>query len=799
MKFTLSWLRRHLEFSATQQEISKKLTMLGLEVEGIDDPAARLSGFVVGYVMEAVPHPNADRLRLCKVDGGNGVLQVVCGAPNARAGIKVVLATPGVVIPVTGEALKKGVVRGLESEGMMCSSRELGLGDDHDGIIELPADAPIGKSLSDVMACDPLFDISVTPNRADCLSVRGIARDLAAAGVGRLKPLTFPTPKETFKSPIGAFLDLPDDSKEACPLFTGRMFRGLQNRQSPEWLKILLQSVGMRPISALVDVTNFILMDLGQPLHAFDAAKLKGELRPRLAQDGERLLALNEKIYTLTRDMTVIADEDSALSVAGVMGGEPTSISDATTDVFLEAAWFDPFRTARTGRTLGLDSESRHRYERGVDPAMVIPAMNMASAMIMEICGGEGSEMVKAGDPPDRSKTIFFRPAQVMRLCGMEASLDECAAFLTALGCSVEKEGEGLKVVTPSWRGDFEGEHDLVEEIARLKGYDQIPHLTMKRPEIARAILTPKQRRDGFVRRTLAERGLVQTVTWSFVSEAEAKLFGGARPELTLSNPISSDLSVMRPSLLANLVAATVRNADRGLKDPALFELGPQFDGDGEKDQNQIAAGVRQGGATPRHWAQAVRLVDVFDAKADAMAAIIATGAVAESSLQTISGAAAWYHPGRSGTLKLGNKVVAWFGELHPRLLATMGSKEPMVAFELFLDRLPLPKVRASRAKPLLKASPYQPVERDFAFVADKSVLADALIRAARGADKNLISDVALFDLYQGEHMEEGKKSLAIQVTLQPTDRTLTDAEIESAASRIVQAVTKATGAVLRS
>ncbi|GHU03493.1 phenylalanine--tRNA ligase beta subunit [Alphaproteobacteria bacterium] len=799
MKFTLSWLKRHLDCSATQQDIAEKLTMLGLEVESLDDPAARLSGFVVGFVCEAAPHPNADRLRLCRVDSGSGVLQVVCGAPNARAGIKVALATPGVVIPATGEVLKKGMVRGLESQGMMCSSRELGLSDDHEGIIELPADAPTGKSLSEAMAADPVFDISVTPNRADCLSVRGIARDLAAAGLGRLKPMSFSAPKESFKSPTGARLDLPQGAKEACPLFTGRMFRGLQNRQSPEWLQALLRSVGMRPISALVDVTNFILMDLGQPLHAFDASKVKGWIGPRLAADGETLAALNGKSYALSGAMTVVADEGGALSIAGVMGGESSAISDATDAVFLEAAWFDPLRTAQTGRALGLESESRYRFERGVDPAMVIPAMNAASAMILEICGGVGSEMLKAGEPPKRGRTIAFRPTEVERHCALAASAEECKAFLTALGCEIETAGEVLTVKTPDWRADIEGERDLIEEVVRLKGYDRIPSLSMPRPEIVRPILTPRQRRDGVVRRVLAERGLAQAVTWSFVSEAYANLFGVVRPELKLSNPISSDLSVMRPSLLPNLVAAIVRNADRGVKDPALFELGPQFDGDAERDQQQIAAGVRQGRKAVRHWAETVRLVDAFDAKADAIAAIVATGLVAESSLQTTPGAASWYHPGRSGALKLGAKIIAWFGEIHPRILTAMGGKEPMAAFELFLDRLPPPRTRANKAKPLLRPSPFQPIERDFAFAADAEVAADAVIRAAKGADKILISDVSLFDLYQGEHMEKGRKSLAIQVTLQPVDRTLTDAEIESASKKIVSAVTKATGAVLRS
>lgn len=799
MKFTLSWLKSHLDTDATVAELSERLTMLGLEVEGIDDPAERLTGFITAHVVEAAPHPNADRLRLCVVEDGQARYQVVCGAPNARAGIKVVLATPGVVIPATGDVLKKGMVRGIESQAMMCSARELGLGEDHNGIIELPGDTPLGVPLTQVLPCDPVFDIAITPNRADCLSVRGVARDLAASGMGRLKPLTVPKPESAFDSPIPAVINLPDEAASACRLFAGRLFRGIANRESPDWLKARLSAIGVRPISALVDVTNYVANDLGQPLHVFDAARLKGRIGPRLARAGEELLALNGKTYALTEAMTVIADEAGAQSLAGVMGGEDSGVTDATAEVFLESALFDPMRTAATGRALGLDSEARYRFERGVDPAMVIPALETAAAMILELCGGTASAMTVAGAVPEAGRDIAFRPSRVARLGGVEAEARECQGFLDALGCRVTVQGpDSFLVQPPSWRADLEGEHDLVEEVLRLKGYDRIPELSMPRPEIARPVLTQKQRRDSFVLRALAARGLVQTVTWSFLPESQAALFGGIDAGLVLSNPISSDLSAMRPSLLPNLIAAAGRNADRGQKDPALFELGPQFEKPGEAGQKQIAAGVRQGRSGPRHWARPARPVDAFDAKADAIGAILATGAVAETSLQIAPGAAAWYHPGRSGAIKLGNKVLAWFGEVHPSVLAAMGAKGPLVAFELFLDALPLPKLRPTKAKALLKNSPFQPLERDFAFVLDAAVPAETLIRAARGADKALIADVALFDLYEGAHAGDGKKSLAIQVTLQPVDHTLTDAEIEAVGAKVVAAVAKATGGVLR-
>jgi len=797
MKFTLSWLKQHLETDASLDEISARLTMLGLEVEGIEDPTKDLGGFVVGEILEAEKHPNADRLRVCKVNNGQTVLQVVCGAPNARAGIKVILAQPGTFIPVTGEALKKGKVRDVESQGMMCSWRELKLGEDHDGIAELDLGLTVGSKLTEVMSFDPVIEISITPNRADCLGVRGVARDLAASGLGKLKPLDASPVKGSFQSPITVSLDFPAEAANACPLFVGRFIRGVKNGESPAWLKDRLTAIGLRPISALVDITNYVTYDLCRPLHVFDAAKVKGNIRARLAQDGESLLALNGKEYALTADVTVIADEAGPEAIAGIMGGEHSGCTEATTDVFLEAAYFDAVRTATSGRKLEILSDARFRFERGVDPAFVRDGAEIATRLILELCGGEASEIVIAGAEPTWKKSVSFRPARVTALGGVDVPVARQAEILRGLGCEVTEAGDSFTVVPPSWRGDISGEHDLVEEVIRVNGLDALPAVPLPRPSMPKPLLTPGQRRANFVRRTLASRGLIETVTWSFMSSAQAVLFGGDKPALNLANPISSDLDRMRPSLLPNLVAAAGRNADRGFKDVELFEIGPQFDGPEPGQQRQVAAGLRAGRAVPRHWSEKTRPVDLFDAKADLLAAITAAGANPDS-FQVIAGGPSWYHPGRSGTLKLGNKEVAYFGELHPKVLAALGLKGAHVAFELFLEVLPLPKAKATKAKALLKVSPFQAIERDFAFVVDRTVAADALSKAAKNADKQFVTDVAVFDLYEGPNVGDDKKSLALQVTLQPAEKTFTDTEIEALSAKIVEAVTKATGAALR-
>lgn len=797
MKFTLSWLKEHLDTDASLDEISHRLTMLGLEVEDITDPAKDLGGFVVGHVVEAGKHPDADKLKLCKVDTGTQIIQVVCGAPNAREGLKVILAQPGTFIPVTGEKLKAGKVRGIESQGMMCSWRELGLGEDHDGIAELAPDAPAGVPLTQILTFDPMIEISITPNRADCLGVRGVARDLAASGMGILKPLAVDKVPGTFTSPIGVRLDFAPEDKSACPLFAGRMIRGVKNCDSPAWLKDRLTAIGLRPISALVDITNYITYDLARPLHVFDADTVKGDIRARLAREGETLAALNGKEYALSPSMTVIADESGPEALAGIIGGEHSGCTETTVNVFLEAAYFDPIRTAATGRKLDILSDARFRFERGVDPAFVVPAAELATRLILDICGGEPSELIVAGYEPDWRNSIVMRPARVAALGGVEVAKDRQEDILRALGCEVAEHDDGLLVVPPSWRGDITAEHDLVEEVIRINGYDQLPMVPLPRPTATKPVLTLGQRRAGWVRRQLAARGMVETVTWSFLPSATAKLFGGGMPEMHLANPISADLDAMRPSVLPNLVAAAGRNADRGFKDLALFEIGPQFDGPEPGQQRNVAAGIRAGRAVARHWSEKTRPVDAFDAKADALAVLAAAGANPDS-FQVAADSPGWYHPGRSGALKLGNKPIAFFGELHPGMLAAMDVKGPLAAFEVFLDAIPAPKAKGSKAKPLVKLSPFQPVERDFAFVLDAHVPADSVLRAAKGADKALIADVAVFDLYEGPNVGPDKKSLAVSVTLQPADKTLTDDEIEAVAKKIVESVVKATGGTLR-
>jgi phenylalanyl-tRNA synthetase beta chain len=798
MKFTLAWLRQHLDTDAPLNQIGDRLTMLGLEVESIDDPSTRLKGFVIGHLLEAVQHPNADRLKLCRVDSGKGVLQVVCGAPNARAGLKVILATPGIVIPETGEPLKKGSIRGVESQGMMCSWRELGMGEDHSGIAELPADAPVGAPVTEALAFDPVIDIAVTPNRADCLGVRGVARDLAAAGVGTLTTLPQTKVPGMFKSPVSVTLDLVADRANACPLFAGRYIKGVKNGESPAWLKERLTAVSLRPISALVDITNYFTVDLSRPLHVFDAKKLTGNIRTRMAKPGETIVALGGETYTLDAETTVIADDAGAQGIGGLKGGEATSVSAGTTDVFLEVALFDPQRTGRTGRALGIESDARYRFERGVDPGFVIPAMELATRMIIELCGGEASEPVIAGAVPADTRHLKLRPERVAKLGGIAVSPNECRRILEALGCVVADDGDAFAVTPPTWRADITAEHDLVEEVVRVYGYDAIPSAPMPRPPVVRPVLTPTQRRTSWARRALAARGMVETVTFSFLASSVAGQFGGAKPEVVLANPIAADLDAMRPSVLPNLVVAARKNADRGMRDLALFEIGPQYGGDRPEDQRLVAAGIRTGAAASRHWAQKAREIDAFDAKADALAAIAAAGGPAEQVL-VVAEAPDWYHPGRSGAIKLGTQVLAWFGELHPSVLASLDMKGVAAGFEVFLDALPPMKARPTKARPMLKASALQPIERDFAFILDTSVQTDAVVRAARGADKALITDVSVFDLFAGAGVGEGKKSLAIQVTLQPVERTLTDAEIEAVAQKIVAAVTKATGGTLRS
>ncbi|WP_029003630.1 phenylalanine--tRNA ligase subunit beta [Azorhizobium doebereinerae] len=802
MKFTWSWLQEHLETTQPMDAIVEKLSLIGLEVEGVEDKAKALKPFIVGEVLTAEKHPNADKLRLCTVDVGTGSpVQVVCGAPNARAGIKVVFAAPGTVIPASGAELKIGTIRGVESRGMMCSARELGLSDEHEGIIELPADAPVGAPFADVLGLnDPVIEIAVTPNRADCLGVSGVARDLAAAGLGELMAPRIAPVAGTFPAPLMATLDF-GETPALCPAFALRVVRGVKNGPSPEWLQDKLRAIGLRPINALVDVTNFLTFDRNRPLHVFDLKKVTGNLVVRRAKAGETLLALDGKTYTLDEAMCVIADDKGVESLAGVMGGEESGCDETTTDVVIESALWDPINIAQTGRKLGLNSDARFRFERGIDPAFTVPGLELATHLILDFCGGEPSEVVLAGAIPDTSRTIAFPLAEVKRLSGLEATREEILDVLGKLGFEASGSGEVLDVVPPSWRGDVEGKADLVEEVVRILGLERVAPTEFPRGDARRPVLTALQLRTRKARRSLAARGLVEAVTWSFVSKAEAELFGGGAAELALINPIASDLSNMRPSLLPGLIRSAQANADRGFGDVALFEVGQVFAGDRPKDQTQQASGIRRATAKPsgagRHWSGKAGSVDAFDAKADALAALAACGAPV-ANLQVTRDAPAWYHPGRSGVFRLGPNVIGTFGELHPSVLEALDVSGPIVAFELTLDRVPEPKAKPTKVKPLLDLSAFQPVKRDFAFLVDRSVAAADILKAAQGVDRKLVTEVNVFDLYEGAGMGEDKKSVAIEVTLQPRERTLTDVEIEAVAGKIVAEVTKKTGAALR-
>ncbi|HQS19202.1 phenylalanine--tRNA ligase subunit beta [Reyranella sp.] len=798
MKFTLSWLKEHLETDATLVQVRDTLTMLGLEVEGLTDPAEALKGFVVGYVVEAVQHPNADRLRVCKVDTGSGtVVQVVCGAPNARTGMKGIFAPTGSYIPGTGITLKASKIRGEESNGMLCSSRELQLGDDHSGIIDLPAETVTGQSAAEALGLgDAVIEIKVTPNRGDCLGVHGIARDLAAAGLGTLKPVKADRNAGSYASPIKWTHDYVPAPDSPCPIVVGRHFRGVKNGPSPDWLQRRLKAIGLRPISTLVDITNLVTFDLNRPLHVFDAAKLSGDLVMRQAREGEQILALDGKTYTLDPAVSVIADAKGVHGIGGIMGGEETGVQESTTEVFLEAAYFQPIGIAASGRKLGILSDARYRNERGIDPESCWWGAEVATRLILDLCGGECSELVSSGVMPTWQRSYTLRTDRVQTLTGIEVSSADTVSILSKLGFGVEGSGPWTAAV-PSWRPDIVGEADLVEEVTRVFGFDKIP--TTSLPPVStmsRPVRDPLQRRTPQARRALAARGMNEAVTWSFLPLKKAERFGGGGADVRLLNSIDATLDTMRPSILPNLIDAASRNEARGLSDPALFEVGPQYKDATPQGQRTVAAGIRHNMAVPRNWAGPARTVDAFDAKADALAVLAAVGA--PDTLASQAGAPNWYHPGRSGALKLGDRVMAYFGELHPEIVAAADLKGPVAAFEVFLDAPPLPKAKATKARPKLVLSAFQPLERDFAFLVDAGVEAEKLVRAARNADKVMITAARVFDLYAGKGVPEGKKSLAIAVTLQPVERTLTDAEIEAVSDKIVAAVAKATGAVLR-
>ena len=793
MKFTLSWLKDFLDTNASVDEIAERLTAIGLEIEEVIDPLAAVKDLIVVSVDECVAHPDSDHLHVLKVNTGKELVQIVCGAPNARAGMKGILARPGDYVPAFGDKLKAGKIRGVESFGMMCAEDELGVGPDHTGIIECPEDAVVGASITTVYPSDPVFDVSITPNRGDCMSVYGIARDLAAAGLGTLK-----TPKHNvtvcaFKSDV----KLSNEATEiGAPFFTLREIRGVKNGASPKWMQDRLTAVGLRPISALVDVTNYFNITFGRPLHVFDADKVKGQITVRSARDGEKLTALDGKEYALSDGMIVIADENGVESIAGIMGGEASGCEESTTRVLLESAYFTPESIAKTGQKLILTSDSRQRFERGVDPASTIPfGADMAAQMIAELCGGECSELIVTGKEPERPAPIAFDPHRVEKLCGVDVPADTCKEILEKLGCVVKPDGNLFSVVRPTWRSDISGSHDLVEEVLRIYGYDKLPEIALPRPNGVHGILQPKQRREVSVRRAMANRGGCQTITWSFMSSKDAVPFR-TKDAVLIANPISADLNEMRPNLLPNLVSAARSNITKGTFDGCLFEVGPQFFGFKPMEQETVACQLRFGQATPRHWAVAQRPVDVFDAKADALAALDA--AEAPQSVQIVREAPAWYHPGRSGAVKIGKTVLAYFGELHPKILKAMDVKTTVCACEVFLDRLPPAKKKNGKGVKTLKLSAFTPIFRDLAFLVDRKVDADKIVSAAKNTDKVLITDVSVFDLYEGEALGD-KKSVAIQLTIQPVEKTMTDEEIESVCRRVVGAVGVATGATLRS
>jgi phenylalanyl-tRNA synthetase beta chain len=800
MKFTLSWLKQHLDTKETIEALCDRLTAIGLEVEAVHDPSKALAPFIVAEVLTAEKHPDADRLKVTTVNTGKEKLQVICGAPNCRAGIKVVLARPGDVMPDSGEPLKQSKIRGIESQGMLCAADELKLQDEEThGIIELPADAPVGANFAQYAGYnDPVIEINLTPNRPDCAGVRGVARDLAAAGMGTLKPLEIKPAKTSEKSRIKVTLDLAKDDK-ACPLFVGRLVRNIKNGPSPKWLQDRLRAIGLRPISALVDITNYLTFDCARPLHVFDAAKIKGNLWVRPAKGGEKFAALNGNNYVLEAGMTAIGDDTGVLSLAGIMGGASSACSAETTDVFIESALFDPGRTARTGRAFQIPSDARYRFERGVDPAFTIPGAEYAVQLVLELCGTKESAVAEAeiaGKVPEASNVIAFDTAKCKKHVGVDVPAAEQEKILSALGFAVKTGGGKLAVTAPSWRPDVEGAADLVEEIIRIKGYDHIPALPLENAHArTAAAIDVQDQRANAARRALAAQGLLEAVTWSFMPGKIAALFGTVDPGLKLLNPISADLDVMRPSILGNLVMAAKRNADRGFGDAGLFEVGPVYKNATPEGQDWVAAALRAG-STSRNWLSPARPVDAFDAKADAMAALAACGAPV-GSLQVTTDAPGWYHPGRSGCLRLGPALLATFGEVHPALLMACDAAGPMTACEIFIAAIPQSR-KEGAARPLLKLDALQPVNRDFAFVVDRAVTAAKLIKAAKDAEKNLIRDVTVFDVFEGERLGADKKSVALSITLQPTEKTLTDAEIEGIASRITASVAKATGAVLR-
>ncbi|MBB4955022.1 phenylalanyl-tRNA synthetase beta chain [Agrobacterium vitis] len=806
MKFTLSWLKDHLDTDATLDQVCERLTAIGLEVEDVDDKAA-YKPFVIAKILTAEKHPSADRLKVLSVDAGDGKpVQVVCGAPNARAGLIGAFGRPGMYVPGLDVTLAVGNIRGVESHGMMCSEKELNMSDNHDGIIDLPEDAPIGTSFAAYAGIDdPVIEINLTPNRPDCTSIFGIARDLAASGLGTLKQPKAPSFAVEGETSVEVRLEL-DDAK-LCPGFAYRLVRGVKNGPSPVWMQKRLLAIGLRPISALVDVTNYMTFDQGRPMHVFDADKVKGALTVRRAKDGEEILALDTRTYKLTPNTVVIADDNGLESIGGIMGGEHSGCDENTTNVLIESALWDPINIAKSGRSLGIITDARYRFERGIDPEYMIPGLERTTELVLEMCGGVAASSKVVGYQGHTKKVVDFPFSEVKRLTGLNVSTDESRTILTGLGFEVLGEGETVKVTVPSWRPDVDGKADLVEEVMRMHGVDKItPEPLPSMGAVNSKILTTLQIRTRTARRALASRGMLEAVTWSFISAEQAALFGGGKPELKLVNPIAADMSDMRPSLLPGLLTAAQRNADRGFGDVAIFEVSGTYEGDTPEGQRRVAGGVRRGTASlagaGRMWSNAAKgggkPVDVYDAKADALAVLEACG-LPMGNVQIEQGGPEWYHPGRSGTIKMGPKVVlGTFGEFHPKTLAALDVSGALCGFEIYLDAMQEPKKKATRTKPALDLSPLQMVKRDFAFVVEKQVEAGAIIKAATSADRKLITGVNVFDVFEGASVGEGKKSVAIEVLIQPSDKTLTDEDFDALTKKIVGNVEKTTGGALR-
>ncbi|MCJ8236967.1 phenylalanine--tRNA ligase subunit beta [Peteryoungia algae] len=806
MKFTLSWLKDHLETEASLEEICERLTAIGLEVEDVDDKAA-YKPFVIAKILTAEKHPEADRLKVLSVDAGDGKpVQIVCGAPNARAGMIGALARPGTYVPGIDVTLSVGKIRGVESHGMMCSEKELNISEDHNGIIDLPEDAPVGTSFASYAGLDdPIIEINLTPNRPDCTSVFGIARDLAASGLGTLKTRKAPAFKVEGETPHQVKLELED---HLCPGFAYRLVRGVKNGPSPKWMQQRLLAIGLRPISALVDVTNYMTFDQGRPMHVFDADKVHGTLVVRRAKDGEEILALDTYTYKLNPNNVVISDDNGPESIGGIMGGEHSGCDENTVNVLIESALWDPINIAKTGRAHGIITDARYRFERGVDPEYMVPGLERTTELVLDMCGGVAAEAKVEGYKGHQKKVVDFPYSEVKRLTGLTVSNDESRQILTALGFEVlSGDDKVAKVSVPSWRPDVDGKADLVEEVMRMFGVDKIkPEPLPPTGSVNGKILTTLQIRTRSARRALASRGMMEAVTWSFIPAEHARLFGGGSEALKLVNPIAADMSDMRPSLLPGLLTAAQRNADRGFGDVAIFEVSGTYEADTPEGQRRVAGGVRRGTASiagaGRMWSNGAKgggkPVDVFDAKADALAVLEACG-IPMSNVQIEQGGPKWYHPGRSGTIKAGPKVtLGTFGEFHPKTLEALDVSGTLCGFEIYVDALPEPKKKATRTKPALELSPFQMVKRDFAFVVEKAVEAGAIIKAATSADRKLITGVNVFDIFEGASVGEGRKSVAIEVLIQPSDKTLTDEDFDALTKKIVGNVEKSTGGTLR-